>query len=173
MSMISHIKGKTKNPKQRSFSNLLHEDDTATPRPSRYIDAATSCGLLVIVLVVLFIFPAYFLLPRPPQPHGAAKLRVEHAATLLKQARIDSGQDVLMGVNKYRLDYDDAPSSPSTSNHDNIELLQIDTTAVRREHIDRIHRVKASRDVEAVQRALDTLFLSVPACPSTSTRPPT
>jgi methylmalonyl-CoA mutase len=91
---------------------------------------------------------------------GAAKLRVEHAATL-KQARIDAGQDVLVGVNKYRLDDNDAPSSSSsTSNRDNIDVLQIDNTAVRREQIDRIHRVKASRDEEAVQRALDALFAS-------------
>jgi methylmalonyl-CoA mutase len=110
---------------------------------------------------------------------GAAKLRVEHAATL-KQARIDSGQDVLVGVNKYRLDDNDhdngngrsssgrssdAASSSTSKQHDNtngdhIDVLQIDNTAVRREQVERIQRVKAGRDEAAVQHALDRLFAS-------------
>lgn len=107
---------------------------------------------------------------------GAAKLRVEHAATL-KQARIDSGQDVLVGVNKYRLDDDHHDNNKDNNDHgrpsstskqhdnnnngdDRIDVLQIDNTAVRREQVERIQRVKAGRDETAVQHALDRLFAS-------------
>lgn len=76
---------------------------------------------------------------------GMAKLRIEESATR-KQARIDSGEDVVVGVNKYRL-----------AQQDPIDLLVIDNSKVRASQIDRIQKVKASRDNEAVRRALDML----------------
>lgn len=61
---------------------------------------------------------------------GMPKLRIEESAAR-KQARIDSGQDTIVGVNKYRL-----------SKEDTIPVLQIDNTAVRAQQIDRLNRVR-------------------------------
>lgn len=80
---------------------------------------------------------------------GAAKYRIEQAATY-KQGRIDSGEDVLVGVNKYSL-------KDSESSEDALDVLQIDNSAVRMEQIERMNRVKASRDEAAVKQALDNL----------------
>jgi len=71
---------------------------------------------------------------------GMPKLRIEEAAAR-KQARIDSKQEVIVGVNKYRL-----------AKEDPIEVLAIDNTAVRNKQIERINKVKASRDNAAVRR---------------------
>ncbi|MDP2795517.1 MAG: methylmalonyl-CoA mutase [Sulfurisoma sp.] len=76
---------------------------------------------------------------------GWAKLRIEKCAAE-KQARIDSGQDVIVGVNKYRLK-DEAP----------VETLDIDNHAVREAQIARLAQVRAARDAAAVQVALDAL----------------
>ncbi|WP_228350442.1 methylmalonyl-CoA mutase [Rhodocaloribacter litoris] len=76
---------------------------------------------------------------------GLPKRRIEEAAAR-KQARIDAGKDVIVGVNRYRLDRE-AP----------IELLEVDNTAVRERQIARIRQVKATRDEAAVQAALDAL----------------
>ena len=76
---------------------------------------------------------------------GWAKLRIE-ASAAEKQARIDSGADVIVGVNKY---------PPSTS--EAIEILEVDNHAVRENQIKRLAAVRAGRDGRAVQAALDAL----------------
>ena len=76
---------------------------------------------------------------------GWAKLKIE-ASAAEKQARIDSGKDVIVGVNKYRLSTEDA-----------IETRDIDNAMVRENQVARLKRVRANRDGVAVQRALDAL----------------
>src|SRR5262249_31780382 len=76
---------------------------------------------------------------------GWAKLRIEQCAAE-KQARIDSGKDVIVGVNKYRLDAE-AP----------VETREIDNTAVRESQVARLKRLRAGRDASAVQHALAPL----------------
>ena len=79
---------------------------------------------------------------------GAAKLRIEESATK-KQGRIDSRQEVLVGVNKYQL-----------QNEEPLSVLQIDNTAVRAKQIARIEAVKAERDEAVAQDALQKLEAS-------------
>src|SRR3954469_20839505 len=76
---------------------------------------------------------------------GWAKLKIE-AAAAEKQARIDSGRDVIVGVNKYRLDKEDA-----------LEIREVDNARVREQQITRLQKIKASRDGAKVQAALDAL----------------
>jgi methylmalonyl-CoA mutase len=76
---------------------------------------------------------------------GWAKLKIE-AAAAEKQARIDSGKDVIVGVNKYKL-----------AKEDPIEILEVDNHKVREQQIARLKSIKASRDGQAVQAALDAL----------------
>ena len=76
---------------------------------------------------------------------GWAKLRIESAAAQ-KQARIDSAQDVIVGVNKYRL-----------SQEADIDILDVDNVRVRLEQIDRLKQIKASRDALKVQESLQAL----------------
>jgi methylmalonyl-CoA mutase len=76
---------------------------------------------------------------------GWAKLKIE-ASAAEKQARIDSGKDVIVGVNKYRLDTEDA-----------IETRDIDNAMVRDNQIARLAALRASRDALKVQAALDAL----------------
>ncbi|MFI7415995.1 methylmalonyl-CoA mutase [Nonomuraea sp. NPDC049684] len=76
---------------------------------------------------------------------GLPKLRIEEAAART-QARIDSGRQPVIGVNKYRA-ADDEP----------IEVLKVDNSAVRAQQLDKLARLRAERDGEAVQRALDAL----------------
>ncbi|CAN1486769.1 Sbm Methylmalonyl-CoA mutase, N-terminal domain/subunit [Burkholderiaceae bacterium] len=76
---------------------------------------------------------------------GWAKLKIE-AAAADKQARIDSGQDVIVGVNKYKLATQDA-----------VEVRDIDNVKVRDAQIARLQSIKAKRDNDAVQKALDAL----------------
>ncbi|MFM2253632.1 MAG: hypothetical protein RJB68_1969 [Pseudomonadota bacterium] len=73
---------------------------------------------------------------------GWAKLKIE-AAAADKQARIDSGQDVIVGVNKYKL-----------KNEDVIEARDIDNVAVRESQIARLQDIKAKRDSALVESAL-------------------
>ncbi len=73
---------------------------------------------------------------------GWAKLKIE-AAAAEKQARIDSGQDVIVGVNKYKLKTEDA-----------IEARDIDNVAVREGQIARLKEIKSKRDDVVVARAL-------------------
>jgi methylmalonyl-CoA mutase len=76
---------------------------------------------------------------------GWAKLRVE-ACAAEKQARIDRGEDVIVGVNKYQL----AEEPP-------LEVREIDNTAVREAQLKRLAQVKAKRDRKAVDAALAAL----------------
>ena len=76
---------------------------------------------------------------------GWPKAMIEEAAAA-RQARVDRGEDVIVGVNKYRL-----------PNEDLLETLEVDNAAVREAQIARIQRVKAARDEAACQAALDAL----------------
>ena len=76
---------------------------------------------------------------------GLPKLRIEEAAAI-KQARLDSVQDVLVGVNAFKSD-DDTP----------LEILEVDQTAVLANQIERLKSLKADRDPNAVALALDAL----------------
>jgi methylmalonyl-CoA mutase len=76
---------------------------------------------------------------------GWAKLKIE-ASAAEKQARIDSGQDTIVGVNKYRL-----------KEEDELDVRQIDNVQVRASQIERLERLRAGRDASAVQAALDAL----------------
>ncbi|KQU91044.1 methylmalonyl-CoA mutase [Variovorax sp. Root318D1] len=76
---------------------------------------------------------------------GWAKLKIE-AAAAEKQARIDSGKDVIVGVNKYKL-----------KNEDAIDSLSIDNVMVRDQQVARLQKIRASRDTPKVQAALDAL----------------
>ena len=76
---------------------------------------------------------------------GWAKLKIE-AAAAEKQARIDSGRDVIVGVNKYRLDKED-----------HVDILEVDNVKVREAQIARLKAVKAARDSARVQQALDAI----------------
>jgi methylmalonyl-CoA mutase len=73
---------------------------------------------------------------------GIPKLRIEEAAAK-KQARIDSGQDIIIGVNKYQLEQEDA-----------ISTLEVDNQTVRNSQIERLHQIKASRNADEVAAAL-------------------
>jgi methylmalonyl-CoA mutase len=77
---------------------------------------------------------------------GMPKQRIEEAAAQ-RQARIERGEDVIVGVNKYKLDKD-------TSEFD---VLAVDNTRVRDAQIRRLERVRGSRDEAATQRALEAL----------------
>jgi len=76
---------------------------------------------------------------------GWAKLKIE-AAAAGKQARIDAGRDVIVGVNKYRL-----------AKEDPIEILEVDNVRVREQQIARLKQVKATRDGGKVHAALEAL----------------
>ncbi len=76
---------------------------------------------------------------------GWPKAMIETAAAA-RQARVDRGDDVIVGVNKYRL-----------ANEDLLETLEVDNTKVREAQVARINRVKASRDEAACRAALDAL----------------
>jgi methylmalonyl-CoA mutase len=76
---------------------------------------------------------------------GIPKMRIEEAAAR-KQARIDSGKETIVGVNKYRLDKEDP-----------IEILEVDNTAVRLSQIKRLEELRANRNNEEVQAALDAI----------------
>ncbi|OGB33508.1 MAG: methylmalonyl-CoA mutase [Burkholderiales bacterium RIFCSPLOWO2_12_FULL_61_40] len=79
---------------------------------------------------------------------GWAKLKIE-AAAAEKQARIDSGKDVIVGVNKYKLKAEDA-----------IEARDIDNLAVREGQITRLQNIKANRDAARVDAALAAITLA-------------
>ncbi len=76
---------------------------------------------------------------------GIPKMRIEEAAAK-KQARIDSGQDIIVGVNKYRL-----PEEES------LQILEVDNAAVRKQQIERLIELKRDRDQEKVKKALAAL----------------
>jgi methylmalonyl-CoA mutase len=76
---------------------------------------------------------------------GWAKLKIE-ASAAEKQARIDSGKDVIVGVNKYKLAKQDA-----------LDILEVDNVKVREGQIARLKKIRSERDKAAVHRALDAL----------------
>ena len=73
---------------------------------------------------------------------GIPKLRIEEAAART-QARIDSGKQTIVGINKYRLEKEDP-----------IDILEIDNTAVRQQQVARLNELKEHRDEKAVKEAL-------------------
>ena len=76
---------------------------------------------------------------------GIPKLRIEEAAART-QARIDSGEQTIVGVNKYRLEKEDP-----------IDILEIDNTSVREAQIARLKKLKAERNQAEVDAALDAI----------------
>lgn len=76
---------------------------------------------------------------------GIPKLRIEEAAAR-KQARIDSSQDIIVGVNKYRLEKEDP-----------LHILDVDNQMVRRQQIERLEQIKATRNTEKVKETLHKL----------------
>ncbi|WP_295984518.1 methylmalonyl-CoA mutase [uncultured Algibacter sp.] len=76
---------------------------------------------------------------------GIPKIRIEEAAAR-KQARIDSGQDIIVGVNKYKLEEEDP-----------ISTLEVDNKTVRNSQIERLNTIKAKRNSENVKATLSKL----------------
>ncbi|HQD34365.1 MAG TPA: methylmalonyl-CoA mutase [Bacteroidales bacterium] len=76
---------------------------------------------------------------------GIPKMRIEEASAR-RQARIDSGLDIIVGINKYQLEKEDP-----------LQILEVDNTIVREKQIQRINEVKATRDNEKVQQSLDAI----------------
>ena len=76
---------------------------------------------------------------------GIPKLRIEEAAAHT-QARIDSGRQTVVGVNKFRLEQED-----------DVEVLKVDNTTVRKSQIERLEKLRAERDATAVEAALNAL----------------
>jgi len=79
---------------------------------------------------------------------GLPKLRIEESAAR-KQARIDRGEDVIVGVNKHQL-----------NEEADLDILEVDNVAVRESQIERLTTIKASRDSEAVKVALSAITLA-------------
>jgi methylmalonyl-CoA mutase len=77
---------------------------------------------------------------------GIPKLRIEEAAAR-KQARIDSSQDVIVGINKYRLEKEDP-----------LHILDVDNQMVRKQQLEQLAQIKASRDSEKVKETLEKLI---------------
>ncbi|MBP9995436.1 MAG: methylmalonyl-CoA mutase [bacterium] len=76
---------------------------------------------------------------------GLPKMRIEEAAAR-KQARIDAGNETIVGINKYRLEHEDA-----------IDTLEVDNTAVRESQIKRLNALRAIRNEADVQRCLEAI----------------
>lgn len=77
---------------------------------------------------------------------GIPKLRIEEAAAR-KQARIDSGQDIIVGVNKYRLEKEDP-----------LQILDVDNQMVRKQQVAQLDHIKATRNPEKVKSILEKLI---------------
>ncbi|MCO5250550.1 MAG: methylmalonyl-CoA mutase [Candidatus Kapabacteria bacterium] len=80
---------------------------------------------------------------------GIPKMRIEEAAAR-RQARIDSGAEYIIGVNKYRLEHEDP-----------LEILNIDNSAVRDQQLKRLEELKANRNENDVKMALDAITKSI------------
>ncbi|MBS7233352.1 methylmalonyl-CoA mutase [Flavobacterium psychroterrae] len=78
---------------------------------------------------------------------GIPKLRIEEAAAR-KQARIDSSQDIIVGVNQYRLEKEDP-----------LHILDVDNQMVRKQQVEQLSNIKANRDTEKVNQSLQKLIL--------------
>lgn len=79
---------------------------------------------------------------------GVPKLRIEEAAAK-KQARIDSGKDIIVGVNHYKLDQEDP-----------LHILEVDNDLVRTKQIERLNQIKAERDNDLVKNLLEKITLN-------------
>jgi methylmalonyl-CoA mutase len=79
---------------------------------------------------------------------GIPKLRIEEAAAR-KQARIDSTQDIIVGVNKYRLEKEDP-----------LHILDVDNQMVRRQQLEQLAKIKATRNTDKVKECLEQLTAS-------------
>ena len=79
---------------------------------------------------------------------GIPKMRIEEASAR-RQAKIDSGRDTIVGINKYRLEKEDP-----------IDILEVDNTAVRLSQIERLNKLRAERNNDDVQVALEELTRS-------------
>jgi len=92
---------------------------------------------------------------------GIPKMRIEEAAAK-KQAKIDSGQDVIVGVNKYQLNEEDP-----------LHILDVDNDAVRKSQVKRLTQIKANRNSKKVQKWLNeiTRAAKLSLKPSTSENP--
>lgn len=77
---------------------------------------------------------------------GIPKLRIEEAAAR-KQARIDSSQDIIVGINKYRLEKEDP-----------LQILEVDDQMVRKQQVEQLDQIKATRDTEKVKISLEKLI---------------
>ena len=77
---------------------------------------------------------------------GMPKLKIEEAAAR-KQARIDRGEDVIVGVNKYTID-----------DEDEVDVLEIDNDAVRDSQVARLASIRADRDEQAVESILEDIY---------------
>ena len=77
---------------------------------------------------------------------GIPKIRIEEAAAR-KQARIDSSQDIIVGVNKYRLEKEDP-----------LQILDVDNQMVRLQQLEQLDQIKASRDSSKVEASLQKLI---------------
>ncbi len=80
---------------------------------------------------------------------GVPKMRIEEAAAR-KQAHIDSNQEVIVGINRYKL-----------AKEDPIDILSVDNTAVRNSQIERLKQLRANRDEQKVQEALKAITTCV------------
>ena len=76
---------------------------------------------------------------------GIPKMRIEEAAAR-KQARIDSGQDTIVGVNKYQLD-----------NEDELQILEVDNARVRQQQMQRLQEIRSTRNNDEVRNILNEL----------------
>lgn len=76
---------------------------------------------------------------------GIPKMRIEEAAAK-KQARVDSGKEIIVGVNKFQ-----------TNQASDIEILEVDNAKVRKQQVERLKKIKASRDESEVQEILDKI----------------
>ena len=70
-------------------------------------------------------------------------------AAAKKQARIDSNQDVIVGVNKYRLE-----------NEDDLQILEVDNAKVRKQQMERLQRIKSSRNASEVEKTLEAIRIA-------------
>ncbi|WP_375587858.1 methylmalonyl-CoA mutase [Flagellimonas aurea] len=79
---------------------------------------------------------------------GIPKMRIEEAAAK-KQARIDSAQDIIVGVNKYRLE-----------NEDDLQILEVDNAKVRKQQMTRLDQIRNGRDSQKVEKALEAIRIA-------------
>lgn len=76
---------------------------------------------------------------------GLPKMRIEEAAAR-RQAKIDSGEETIIGVNKYRLEKEE-----------DLDILEVDNTAVRKQQLERLESLRANRDDNSVKEALSAI----------------